>query len=397
MGSKELIKKTFEAGDGIFRLSPVFVPRPFGKAGQRLRLHPDDYYALGLQRGSMKERWLASTITCSNGPLAPEDEGLSYVAVSHKSDERFTLKEAVETLKEQLIGEELQEKYGEWPMYSKFFDYINPLFHHIHHTFEAAARVGKQAKPEAYFYPKQLNNHLGEFPHTFFGLNPETTPEQIKDCIRNFEKTDTKITELSRSYRLELGTGWYVPPGVLHAPGSLLTYEPQWNSDVYAVWENVVAGEVIGRKLLVEQCPEDKRENVDYIFSLLDWEKNTDSEFRQKYFRPPISAVSENEYKEDWITYGNDFFGAKELTIFPGQKAVVRDDAAYGIVFVQGYGEFGMHKCSVPTMLRFGKQSDDEFFVSESSAKKGVTIVNHSKTEPLVGLKHFGPNHPEMP
>jgi len=397
MSNKELINKTFEAGDGIFRLNPVFVPRPFGKAGQRLRLHPDDYYALGLKRGSMKERWLASTITCSNGPLAAEDEGLSYVAVSHESDEKFTLKEAVETLKEQLIGSELHEKYGEWPMYSKFFDYLNPLFHHIHHTFEKAANVGKQSKPEAYFYPKQLNNHPGEFPHTFFGLNPETTPEQIKDCIRNFEKTDTKITEYSRAYRLEQGTGWYVPPGVLHAPGSLLTYEPQWNSDVYAVWENVVAGEVIGRKLLVEECPEDKREDVDYIFSLLDWEKNIDSEFRQKYFRPPVSAVSEEEYKEDWITYGNSYFGAKELTIHPGQKAVVRDDAAYGIVFVQGYGEFGLHQCSAPFMLRFGKQSDDEFFVSESSAKKGVTIVNHSKTEPLVGLKHFGPNHPDMP
>ncbi|MCL2248141.1 MAG: hypothetical protein FWC13_02610 [Oscillospiraceae bacterium] len=397
MGNIELIKKTFEAGDGIFRLNPVFVPRPFGKAGQRLRLHPDDYYALGTKRGSMKERWLASTITCSNGPLAQEDEGLSYVAVSHESDERFTLKEAVETLKEQLIGSKLQEKYGEWPMYSKFFDYLNPLFHHIHHMFDAAAKVGKQGKPEAYFYPKQLNNYHGDFPHTFFGLNPETTHEQVKDCIRNYEKADTKITEFSRSYRLKLGTGWYVPPGVLHAPGSLLTYEPQWNSDVYSVWENVVAGEVMDRNLLVEECPKDKQEDVEYIFSLLDWEKNIDPEFRQKYFRPPVPAVSEKEYKEDWITYGNEYVGAKELTIYPGQKAVVRDDAAYGIVFVQGYGEFGVHKCSAATMLRFGQQSDDEFFVSEGSAKKGVTIINHSKTEPLVGLKHFGPNHPDMP
>ena len=30
---------------------PVFVPRRFGTAGRRLRLHPDDYFALGTARG----------------------------------------------------------------------------------------------------------------------------------------------------------------------------------------------------------------------------------------------------------------------------------------------------------------------------------------------------------
>jgi len=397
MGNRELINKTFEKGDGIFRLNPVFVPRPFGKAGRRMKLHPDDYYALGIERGSMKERWFASTITCSNGPLAAEDEGLSYVAVSHESDERFTLKEAVQTLKEELIGSELYEKYGEWPMYSKYFDYLNPLFHHLHHSFEAAARVGKKGKPEAYFYPKQLNNYPGEFPHTYFGFTPDTKPEQVKECIRNYNKDDTRITELSRAYRIELGTGWYTPPGVLHAPGSYLTYEPQWNSDVYSIWENVVSDEVYGRHLMVDLCPEDKRDDVEYIFSLLDWEINIDPDYRKNYFRPPVSAVLTETYKEDWITYANDYFGAKELIVNPGQTAVVKDEAAYGIIFVQGHGEIGLHKCSAPTLLRFGGQSDDEFFVSENTAKKGVKIVNHSKTEPLVGLKHFGPNHPDMP
>ncbi len=42
-------------------------------------------------------------------------------------------------------------------------------------------------------------------------------------------------------------------------------------------------------------------------------------------------------------------------------------------------------------------QKADEYFVSEQAGKKGVTIVNNSKCEPLVMLKHFGPNHPQMP
>jgi len=48
-------------------------------------------------------------------------------------------------------------------------------------------------------------------------------------------------------------------------------------------------------------------------------------------------------------------------------------------------------------MLRFGQLSGDEYFVSEQAAKAGVTITNHSPWEPLVILKHFGPNHPDAP
>lgn len=64
-----VIRKTFEDGKGIFRLFPAFVPRRFGKAGRRLKLHPDDYFAFGMARGSITERWFASTIAAQNGEL----------------------------------------------------------------------------------------------------------------------------------------------------------------------------------------------------------------------------------------------------------------------------------------------------------------------------------------
>jgi len=397
MNNRTLIESILESGKGIYRLNPVFVPRRFGKAGQRLKLHPDDYYALGVQRGSIKERWFASTVVAQNGPQAAPDEGLSYVAVSYDSDEKFSLREAVETLGAQLVGKELMEKYGGWPMYSKYFDYLNPLFHHIHLTFEEASKVGKLGKPESYFFPKQLNNHTGEFAATYFGFDPSVDPEEIKARLRNYNQRDTRITELSRAYRVELGTGWYTPPGVIHAPASVLTYEPQWNSDVNSVWENIVSGEIYPRDMMVEECPPDKHEDIEHVFSLLDWEKNIDPYYRKSYFRPPVPAHSDQAHKEDWISYANPYFGAKELIVYPGQTAVVKDAVAYGIIFIQGHGKFGVHDCEAPTMLRFGQQSSDEFFVSETAANEGVSITNHSKVEPLVGLKHFGPNHPEMP
>jgi len=397
MASHSLIESTLESGGGVFRLNPVFVPRPFGKAGRRLKLHPDDYYALGLMRGSIKERWFSSTIAAQNGPMAATDEGMSYVAVNYNSNEKFTLKEAVDTLGAQLVGEELMEKYGGWPMYSKYFDYNNPLFHHVHLMFEHAKNVGKLGKPESYYFPPQLNNHTGEFGATYFGFDPDVKPEQVKERLRDYNKGDTRITELSRAYRVELGTGWYTPAGVIHAPASVLTYEPQWNSDVNSVQENVVSAEIYPRDFLVAECPDDKKDDIDYIFGLLDWEKNIDPNYRKHYFRPPLIAASDKAYTEKWISYANDYFGAKELTVATGESVIIKDDAAYGVICIQGRGNFGRFICEAPTLLRFGQQSSDEFFVSEPMAKQGIKVVNSSPVEPMVLLKHFGPNHPDMP
>jgi hypothetical protein len=397
MSNRSLIEQTFESGEGIFRLNPVFVPRPFGKAGRRLKLHPDDYYALGLERGSIKERWFSSTIAAQNGPLAAPDEGMSYVAEGYDSDRKFTLKEAIDTLGAGIVGEELMQKYGGWPMYSKFFDFDNPLFHHVHLMFEHAKKVGKLGKPESYYFPRQLNNHGGEFNATYFGFDPDTRPEEVKQRLRDYNKGDTRITELSRAYRVELGTGWYTPPGVIHAPASVLTYEPQWNSDVNSIYENVVSGEIYPRDFLTAECPTDKKDDIDYIFGLLDWEKNIDPNYKKHYFRPPVTIVSGKTHTEKWVSYANEYFGAKELSVEPGQRVTIRDGAAYGLICVQGRGTLGAFICEAPTLLRFGAQSTDEFFVSEPAAKKGVTIVNQSPVEPLVILKHFGPNHPDMP
>jgi hypothetical protein len=107
--------------------------------------------------------------------------------------------------------------------------------------------------------------------------------------------------------------------------------------------------------------------------------------------------VEEGQYVENWIVYGNDYFSGKELTVLPGQTAVIKDSAAYGCIQVQGHGTFGVHACEAAVMLRYGQLSADEFFVSEAAARDGVTIVNHSQHEPIVILKHFGPNRQDAP
>ncbi len=45
---ESIITSTFEKGKGVFRLFPAFVPRRFNIAGERLKLHRDDYFAFGM-------------------------------------------------------------------------------------------------------------------------------------------------------------------------------------------------------------------------------------------------------------------------------------------------------------------------------------------------------------
>ena len=188
---KEQIKKTFESGKGIFRLAPNWVPRSFCIPGRRIKLHPDDYYALGGERGGIDERWLGCTTPADNGPLTGKNEGISHIVADDGT--LIPLTEAVELLGAELIGERLWNQYHCWPVYSKFFDNLGPLPHHIHHREEHAKLVGQRGKPECYYFPPQLNNHGGHFPFTFFGFEPGTTKEQVKECLKNFTKGDNKL------------------------------------------------------------------------------------------------------------------------------------------------------------------------------------------------------------
>ncbi len=81
MGDRSIIHRAFDQGQGILRLAPNWVPRSFCIPGRRIKLHPDDYYALGGERGGIDERWFSSTTPADNGPLTGENEGLSEVVM----------------------------------------------------------------------------------------------------------------------------------------------------------------------------------------------------------------------------------------------------------------------------------------------------------------------------
>lgn len=403
MEKLSVAQKAFDQGKGILRLAPTWVPRSFCVPGRRIKLHPDDYYVLGGRRGGIDERWLSSTTPAKNGPLTGENEGLSAVVFDDgPKQEKILLKAVIDELKGSIIGSRLWDQYGSWPMYSKFFDNMGPLPHHIHHNDEKAALIGQLGKPEAYYFPPQLNNHGGDFPYTFFGIAPGTTKEQIRECLVNFTKGDNKITSYSQAFRLDPGTGWDVPPGMLHAPGSMCTYEPQKASDVFAMYQSLVNEAIVPEELLWNGTPPDRIGNYDDLMEVIDWELNINPNILEtRFMRPkPVRSVDEMQsegYIENWVCYLSDAFSAKELTVFPGQSITIKDSAAYGIIVMQGHGKMGVWDIETPALIRYGQLTNDEFFISEQAAKEGVRITNNSTTDPIVMLKHFGPGNPDMP
>ena len=394
------VHHAIEEGEGILRLAPTWVPRSYLVPGRRLKLDARDLYAYGADRGGIDERWIASTTFAMNENRTP-DEGLSFVVSGR---DRFKLKDAVEAEGERIVGKAIWAKYKRWPVYSKFFDNMGPIPHHLHQSEEQANLVGREGKPEGYYFPPQLNATPGNFAHTYFGLEPGTTKEDIRNCLARWNEGDNNILSFSKAYKLVPGTGWMVPTRILHAPGSLLTYEPQWGSDVLSMFQSMVDGRQVKHDLLTQDVPPNRHEDLDFIADMVDWERNTDPNFKSKhYIEPVVASGSEQEgYVDRWVVYGTiageQKFSAKELTVQPGQSCLLRDGGASGLIVTQGHGRVGKVEVDCPAVIRFGQMTQDELFITAEAAAGGVLVENNSKTDPLVVLRYFGPDvHTEMP
>jgi hypothetical protein len=395
----KLLNRALDAGNGLLRLTPTWVPRSFLHPGKRIKLHPDDWYAYGAHRGGIDERWFSSTTEAANEGRVWH-EGLSFCEFE---GEEFLLRDAVAEAGAQLIGDPMFGRYNRWPVYSKFFDNMGPIPHHMHQGFDDAKLVGQEGKPESYYFPPQLNNVDNNFAYTFMGLEPGTTKAQVRKCLEDWSKGDNGILDLSRAYRLKRGTGWLIPPGVLHAPGSLCTYEPQWGSDVFGMFQSLVEGREVPWSLLVKDMPPEKHQDLDFIVGQLDWQRNVDTHFKEHNYLEPIidRERSGKGYTDRWIVYGTidgrQLFSSKELTLEPGASCTLQDPGASGWITVQGSGRIGPLDIQTPVMIRFGARTEDEVFITYEAARAGIRIEN-TGSEPLVGLRYFGPDvHDNLP
>ena len=162
------------------------------------------------------------------------------------------------------------------------------------------------------------------------------------------------------------------------------------------MYESVSHNKVIPEELLWKDTPEDQVGNFDYLVEVIDWENNIDPNFKHNHFMAPIPVVDLEQmrsegFEEKWICYRSESYSAKELTILPRGTVTIKDRGAYGLIVLQGYGKLGVWDIETPALIRYGQLTHDEYFVSESAAKEGITLSNPSQTDPIVMLKHFGP------
>jgi hypothetical protein len=191
---RTLLENEIRKNEGVLRLAPTWVPRSNSVPGRRIKLHPDDYYSFGPPRGGIVERWLSSTTKADNGAETTENEGLSFIYLRTKDGtERVSFKEAIEDLLgEVILGKAAMQKYGRLMAFAKFFDNKLPIVFHLHPSDEFAERTRMLGKPEAYYFPPQLNNVNNNLPITYFGLQTGVTRAQLMECFDNWEKADTE-------------------------------------------------------------------------------------------------------------------------------------------------------------------------------------------------------------
>ena len=182
-----------------------------------------------------------------------------------------------------------------WNLLCKFFDNMGPIpASHAPERRGRASASAAAASPRPTTFRRNTTRPTTTFPTRSWGSSRGRRRTTCGGASRTGTRATTASRILSRAYRLERGTGWQIDPGILHAPGSLLTYEPQVNSDVFAMFQSEVEGRIIawepaGQGRAAGQATSD----LDYIIGMLDWDANVNPRFGEsnRCFPKPGEAV----------------------------------------------------------------------------------------------------------
>jgi len=382
---REIVEKALEKGNGILNLEPAWVARDFLPPGRRLGL-PEEAYDVG-ERGFICERWLAS-VTKADNAIGPEDEGLSYLA-NIDSKQKITLKSAVDEAGDLIMGKEYAKTHKGLGRLAKIYDFGARIPYHIHQMEKDAKLVGRNSKDEAYYFPEGVDT--GPHPETFFGVHPYIVDEKKYDILLPYlvEWKDDMILQHSRAYLNVPGEGFFLPSGVLHAPGTALTIELQEDSDVFAMLQALNAGKIISKELLFKDVRKEDREKYGerIILDQLDWPANGDPYFYENHHLPNI-FIEETKQEggvEHWIYYNTTKFSGKRLVVKPGQSFTSKENGVYNILVWKGTGTYDGHR------IEAGNFECDELLISHDRAIKPLTVKNDGKEDLLI-IKFFGPD-----
>jgi len=380
---EDLLKRELDAVDGILRLTPSFVARTSYPGMGRLGLR--DYF-VSPERGWICERWLASSVEAVN-PVKVEDEGLSFIFFT-QSRGKLSLKDALQICPERLLGDEYAEEHNNrFGVLTKVLDIGAPIPWHIHARQEDAEKYwNMNGKEEAYYFLD--TEKRGPLPYSHLAVHTYVTEDDLIPILKRWN--DDKVLDLSPAYRLNIGEGFHLFPGLPHAPGTALTLEAQEESDVYNMLQAICDGRRIPREDMLRGLPDEET-----VAELIDWKKSRDPLFYKKYHAVPEKInepENEGEGTEYWIYNPNRTrkFCGKEVKVFPKRTFESVEQGAYAVFVWKGQGKIG------ETKVQGGDLAMDEIYVSAEAATQAHRIVNTGKQE-LILYKIFGPDVYKVP
>ncbi len=363
--------------------SRAWVARDFLPPGRRLGL-PESAYDVG-ERGSICERWLASTTKADNRISLP-DEGLSYIA---GKGPRMTLREAVEAAPDLVMGAAYAKSHKGLGRLAKIFDYAARLPYHIHQRQKDLDKLGRTAKEEAYYFPDGID--MGPHPETFFGVHPSLVERKQFDLLLPYlvEWKNDLILRFARAYLQVADEGFHLPAGGLHAPGTAVTIELQEDSDVFAMLQARIGDVAISKDLLWKDIdPEDRRRIGERaVLNQIDWDVSGDPFFYENRHTAPQPVLNGKQPggEEFWIYYNTHKFSGKKLVVKPGGTYTSKDNGVYNILVWHGSGKVDGHEVAA------GDPNRDELLVSHARATTPIPVQNTGRGD-LVMIKFFGPD-----
>lgn len=385
---RSAVRTAIDDGRGILRLTPALVARDWLPPGRRLGLADADY-DVG-ERGQICERWLGST-THADNRVGPEDEGVSGIRLPDGG--RLSLAEAVDAAPDVIMGADYAATHRGLGRLAKIFDYGARIPYHIHPPAEQAGLVGRSSKDEAYYFPSGVD--MGAHPETFFGVHPSMADGSAAAAmLEELRAWDSDaILRFARGYVQVREEGFFIPSGILHAPGTALTIELQEDSDTLAMFQALNAGTIISKELLFKDVSDTARaeRGEEALLDWVDWEANGDPWFYENRHLAPRVFHEADGVSEAWILYGSTKFCGKRLLLEPGARYVCAEPGVFNLLVWRGTGTVGA------VQVKGGQPDADELLVVHDRAVEPLEYVN-TGDEPLIVIKFFGPDiHHDAP
>ena len=341
--------------NGVLKLKPEYVHRFYpdlGRMGQKRRKRSGP-------RAWVPERWIGSSVSAVNAPEIPSG-GLSMLADARKP---IALRDAIKAAPQLMLGSELLAAHGpELRVLVKVLDPAQAIVFHLHATDEQIRRMPRRfkghrfGKDEAYYFLPAVPK--GPMPYTHVGLYDGVTRKQLVEAVR---RGAPHALELSPCMYQQYETGFFVPAGVPHRPGTALTLEIQQPSDVNTFLET----EAGGRRMSPQEVHAGFK-SMEEAFQLIEMQESrrvgklTEYRLVPRVDRRSAGGEVATIYPEDVCRK----FAGRRIRVT--RWVTYRENSPFVLWIWRGRGTLNGRRFA----------SGDEFFVAHEFARRGIELVN---------------------